>query len=443
MSNSDSPLHIAVRSNNIEIVKVLLENQCDIHATDAEGRTPLQLATQAGNTEMVALLLQHGAGSQAEPTTPRKRVNEANTKNNTDFGRLLYTTGTLASTVGGIFGRETKRFYENGFESGVRRIPYSDIEAIFYQEVTLWPKLPIFKYVDLHIKTFNNVVYKEESIGAEWMRDMMNVIHDIEQVRDTITRRIIERMTSEIDEKGETYWANDVFITPSSVIQRGASGEVCIPYGEITGVLTEGMFYKYSVTIYSRRTSITIQTHYNRLPCCALLISFMQQHGNVTEASKTSMHLRKQFLSFFSQFDATKVRVGKKPNTPQQSPTSRVVASPSPQSASPTAPQSVGEKFRVFRAGKLLGMITAQEIETKYAAKVLQETDFVLLPLETFLAEIETPDQPFQLFRDGKRIDQYTLQQVKELHENGQTQPIDHLLLPMQVFLERKQVKPS
>ena len=104
----------------------------------------------------------------------------------------------------------------------------------------------------------------------------------------------------------------------------------------------------------------------------------------------------------------------------------------------PITSQPAGEKYRIFRDGNLLGMITSQEIETKYVAKILQQTDFVLLPLETFLAEIETANVGFQYYRDGKRIDQYTLQQVKELHASGQTQPIDHVLLPMQVFLDRK-----
>ena len=104
----------------------------------------------------------------------------------------------------------------------------------------------------------------------------------------------------------------------------------------------------------------------------------------------------------------------------------------------PTVPQPAGEKYRIFRAGKVLGMITSQEIETKYAAKVLQQTDFVLFPLETFLREVTTLDVEFQYYRDGKRIGQYTFLQVTELHASGQTQPIDHVLLPMQVFLDRK-----
>jgi len=55
MSN-DSPLHLAVRDNNIDTARHLLESQCDIHTVNADGLTPLQLATQTGNTEMVALL---------------------------------------------------------------------------------------------------------------------------------------------------------------------------------------------------------------------------------------------------------------------------------------------------------------------------------------------------------------------------------------------------
>ncbi len=76
MSNSDSPLHLAIRNNNIEIAKVLLESQCEIHAVSTEGMTPLQLATQTGNAEMVALLLKYGAGSNPKtsppPVTPKQ-----------------------------------------------------------------------------------------------------------------------------------------------------------------------------------------------------------------------------------------------------------------------------------------------------------------------------------------------------------------------------------
>lgn len=70
MSNTDSPLHIAIRNNNIEIAKLLLDGKCDVHAVNAEGLTPLQLATQMGNAEMITLLFQHGAGDQPKPSPP-------------------------------------------------------------------------------------------------------------------------------------------------------------------------------------------------------------------------------------------------------------------------------------------------------------------------------------------------------------------------------------
>lgn len=69
MSNTDSPLHIAIRDNNIEIAKLLLANQCDLQAVNTEGLTPLQLATKMGNAEMVALLLQHGTGKRPDPSS--------------------------------------------------------------------------------------------------------------------------------------------------------------------------------------------------------------------------------------------------------------------------------------------------------------------------------------------------------------------------------------
>ena len=51
-----SALHLAAQSNNVKIVKALLERKADLNAKDAVGKTPLDWAKQAGNQEIVRVL---------------------------------------------------------------------------------------------------------------------------------------------------------------------------------------------------------------------------------------------------------------------------------------------------------------------------------------------------------------------------------------------------
>jgi hypothetical protein len=54
-------LHMACREKNFEIVKILVENEADINATDNEGWTPLMRGALAGDKDIVDLLLVKGA----------------------------------------------------------------------------------------------------------------------------------------------------------------------------------------------------------------------------------------------------------------------------------------------------------------------------------------------------------------------------------------------
>jgi len=63
----NTPLHIAIQNNNIEIVKALLADGCDINERNADGLNPLDLATMLNNEEIVRLLLEHGAGHLPPP----------------------------------------------------------------------------------------------------------------------------------------------------------------------------------------------------------------------------------------------------------------------------------------------------------------------------------------------------------------------------------------
>jgi len=70
MSNTNTPLHNAARSGNIEIVKVLLSAGYDPNAVNAEGFTPLHIAAQAGHVEIAELLLnaKNKGGNTGSPT---------------------------------------------------------------------------------------------------------------------------------------------------------------------------------------------------------------------------------------------------------------------------------------------------------------------------------------------------------------------------------------
>jgi ankyrin repeat protein len=54
-------LSVACVYNNIDTVKLLLDNKADIEARDDDGATPLFNAVLNGNTEIVRLLLEYGA----------------------------------------------------------------------------------------------------------------------------------------------------------------------------------------------------------------------------------------------------------------------------------------------------------------------------------------------------------------------------------------------
>ena len=64
-----TPLHVAGRSGQAEVVQALIESGADPHAESSSGATPLHLAAQAGNAAAVAVLLDHGADVNARERT--------------------------------------------------------------------------------------------------------------------------------------------------------------------------------------------------------------------------------------------------------------------------------------------------------------------------------------------------------------------------------------
>lgn len=59
--NGHTPLHIAVKKNQMDIASTLLEYGAKPNAESKAGFTPLHLAAQEGHVDMASLLLENGA----------------------------------------------------------------------------------------------------------------------------------------------------------------------------------------------------------------------------------------------------------------------------------------------------------------------------------------------------------------------------------------------
>jgi ankyrin repeat protein len=68
MSNTNTPLHLAVQNGNIAIVEMLLDAGHDLNAVNADGPTPHQLAVQLGHTKIVTLLAEKNKGTKETPS---------------------------------------------------------------------------------------------------------------------------------------------------------------------------------------------------------------------------------------------------------------------------------------------------------------------------------------------------------------------------------------
>ena len=100
---ANRPLFDAVKSNNIELTRMLLDgvsrsaketnNNYDINCEDPQGMTPLIEATLIGNTDLVKLLLSHGARAQPSPGFLHTPLRAACLTANLDLIRLLLDEG--------------------------------------------------------------------------------------------------------------------------------------------------------------------------------------------------------------------------------------------------------------------------------------------------------------------------------------------------------------
>ena len=59
--NGEAPIHVAARTNNVQIMKILLQYGADVGLVDGRGRTCLHCAAQAGHTSCLAYAIDSGA----------------------------------------------------------------------------------------------------------------------------------------------------------------------------------------------------------------------------------------------------------------------------------------------------------------------------------------------------------------------------------------------
>jgi ankyrin repeat protein len=89
----DTPLHIASRADNREILEMLISAGADTNAQNNFGYTPLHIAAISGQKEAVALLLAAGADVAARDRFNRTSQDYAEKKGSEDIVNILSMYG--------------------------------------------------------------------------------------------------------------------------------------------------------------------------------------------------------------------------------------------------------------------------------------------------------------------------------------------------------------
>lgn len=94
-----TPLYRAVRNNNLEMAKLLLENKADINKFNHSGWTPLYSAASRNKLEMVQLLLKNNANVNKAASNGCTPLYQAAYNNNLEMAKLLLENKADVSTA--------------------------------------------------------------------------------------------------------------------------------------------------------------------------------------------------------------------------------------------------------------------------------------------------------------------------------------------------------
>lgn len=126
----NTPLHIAIQNGNIEIVKALLADECDLGARNADGLTPLELAVKLNHDEIVRLLLEKGAGHL--PPTETDSLSPQERKNRISFWmRFVFIVYGIVTSVSIIYALITIGILTSGQEHRIIHRATNVIEALY------------------------------------------------------------------------------------------------------------------------------------------------------------------------------------------------------------------------------------------------------------------------------------------------------------------------
>jgi len=102
-SMNRTPCHIASLRNNVECVKVLLDNKCDINAIDDDGNTPLHIASESNASKCVDYLLRNSVDCTIKNNVGKTAIDLSS---NVDIKYLFMK-----------YGSNDKKYSVNNFET--------------------------------------------------------------------------------------------------------------------------------------------------------------------------------------------------------------------------------------------------------------------------------------------------------------------------------------